>query len=182
MDTRSIVAHNVNKGMQQNQHGGCTMMVMGCFSAEVAELGVDPSGLGHWCWFKVGSGNKKARIVMAYQPSGSRSASSAGTTIQEQHEQYFEAQGGLCLARTIFYEQLISQLVVWKHTNSDIILLGDFNDNIYSGCISKHLSQPELTSSEPCLQCTAWHSYPPHLQGWHYQCKTTLRPHAALRP
>jgi hypothetical protein len=58
MDTRSIVTHNVNEQMQQNQHGGCIKMVMGCFSAEVAESDVDPSGLGCWCWFKVGSGDK----------------------------------------------------------------------------------------------------------------------------
>jgi hypothetical protein len=49
MDTRSIVTHNVNERMQQNQHGGCAMMAMGCFFAEVVELGVNPSGLGCWC-------------------------------------------------------------------------------------------------------------------------------------
>ncbi len=112
MDTKSIVSHNVNEQMQQNQHGGCAMMAMGRFSAEVLELGVDPSGVGHWCWFKVGSGKKKTRIVMAYQPSGSKSANSAGTTVREQHEQYFEARDDLRLARMIFFEQLISQLIV----------------------------------------------------------------------
>jgi hypothetical protein len=56
------------------------MMAMGCFSAEVIESGVNPSGLGCWCWFNVGSGNKKTRIVMAYQPSGSKSTNSAGMT------------------------------------------------------------------------------------------------------
>jgi hypothetical protein len=60
---------------------------------------------------------------MAYQPSGSKSTYSAGTTICEQHQQYFEARGDLQPARTIFYEQLIAQLIIWKHTDSDIILL-----------------------------------------------------------
>ncbi len=41
MDTRSIVAHNISEQMQQNQHGECTMMAMGRFSAEVVEMGVD---------------------------------------------------------------------------------------------------------------------------------------------
>ncbi len=31
MDTRSIVAHNINERMQCNQHGGCAMMAMGRF-------------------------------------------------------------------------------------------------------------------------------------------------------
>jgi hypothetical protein len=91
METRSIVAHNINERMQQNQHGGCAMMAMGRFSAEVVESGVDLYGLGRWCWLKVGSGDKKTRIVMAYQPSGSKSSNSAGTTVREQNERYFEA-------------------------------------------------------------------------------------------
>ena len=45
MDTRSIVAHNINERMQQNQHGGCAMMA-GRLSAEVVEMGVDHYGLG----------------------------------------------------------------------------------------------------------------------------------------
>jgi hypothetical protein len=68
-------------------------------------------------------------------------------------------------ARTIFFEQLISQLLVWKHTNSDIILLGDFNENVYSGCISQHLSQPDLMMSEQCLQCTGIHIPPTFRDG-----------------
>jgi hypothetical protein len=46
METRSIVAHNINKQMQQNQHGRCTTIAMGQFSADVVETGVDPYGLG----------------------------------------------------------------------------------------------------------------------------------------
>ncbi len=46
MVTRSIVAHNINERMQQNQHGGCAMMAMGRFSAEVVETGVDHYSLG----------------------------------------------------------------------------------------------------------------------------------------
>ncbi len=123
-------------------------MAMGHFSAEVMESGVDPSGLGRWCWLTVGSGNKKTRIVMAYQPSGSKSAYSAGTTVREQHERYFEARGNLRSACTIFLEQLIAQLILWKHTDSDILILGDFNENVSSGHISKCLSQPDLMFSK----------------------------------
>ncbi len=45
MDTRSIVAHNINEQMQRNQHGGCAMMAMGHFSAEVVEMGMNHHGL-----------------------------------------------------------------------------------------------------------------------------------------
>jgi hypothetical protein len=83
MDTKSVIAHNINERMKRNQHGGCAMMAMGWVSAEVVETGVDHYGLGRWCWMRVGSGDKKTRIVMAYQPSGSNSSHSAGTTVRE---------------------------------------------------------------------------------------------------
>jgi hypothetical protein len=137
METRIAVVCNINKRMQQNQHGGCAMMAMECFSAEVLEVGVNPYGLRCWCWLKAGSGDKMTRIVMAYQSSGSRLYNSGRTTVQEQHKRYFEAHGNLRSARTIFFEQLIAQLIIWKHTDSNIILLSDFNENIYSGRIAK---------------------------------------------
>ncbi len=102
---------------------------------------------------------------MAYQPSGSKSTNSAGTTVREQHKRYFEACGDLRSARTIFFEQLIAQLIVWKHTDSEIVLLGDFNENVYSGCISKRLSQPDLMFSKQCLQCTGIHIPPTFMDG-----------------
>ncbi len=59
METRSIVTHNVNEWMERNQYGGCAMMALGCFSAEVLKTGVDPYRLGCWCWLRVCSGDKK---------------------------------------------------------------------------------------------------------------------------
>jgi hypothetical protein len=64
-----------------------------------------------------------------------------------------------------FFEQWIAQLIVWKHSHSDIILLGDFNENVYSGRISKRLSQPDLMFSEQCLQCTGIHIPPTFRDG-----------------
>ncbi len=66
MKNRSVVAYNIFKQMQRNQHGECAMMAMGQFSSEVSETGVGPYKFGCWCWMKVGSGDKTAWIVMAY--------------------------------------------------------------------------------------------------------------------
>ncbi len=104
MKNRSVIAYNVNECMQRNQHGGCAMMAIGRFSSEVSKTGVDPYKLGHWCWMIVGSEHKATQIVMAYQPSGSKSSVSAGTAVWEQHGQYFEAWGNLRPAHTIFFE------------------------------------------------------------------------------
>ena len=102
---------------------------------------------------------------MAYYPSGSNLSTSAGTTVQEQHERYFEAWGDLRPARTIFFEQLIAQLVILKQTDSNIILLGNFNENIYSGRIAKHLLLSDLLLTEQCLQCNGLHMPPTFWDG-----------------
>ncbi len=141
------------------------MIAMGRFSAEVIKTGVDPYGLGHWCWLRVGSGDKKNRIVMTYQPSGSKLTYSAGMTVCKQHERSFEARSNLQPACTILYEQLIVKLIVQKHTDSDIVLLGDFNENVYTGQIAKRLALPDLMLSEQCLQCTRMHVPPTFRQG-----------------
>ena len=81
-ETRSVVAHNINERMQPNQFGGCAMMAISTIAPEVIDTGVNVTGLGRWCWMLLGSGRKKTRIVMAYQPSNS--GRSAGTTVKDQ--------------------------------------------------------------------------------------------------
>ena len=46
MQTRSIVAHNINERMRVNQYGGCTIMAMNTIAPEVMELGANHTGLG----------------------------------------------------------------------------------------------------------------------------------------
>jgi hypothetical protein len=60
---------------------------------------------------------------------------------------------------------LIAQLILWKHTNLDIILLGDFNKNVYTRKIAKRLVLPELMLSKQCLQCTGMHIPPTFRDG-----------------
>jgi hypothetical protein len=123
-ETRSIVAHNINERMLTNQYGGCAIMAMNTISAKVQDTGVDGTGLGRWWWICLGSGPRKTQIVMAYQPSNS-GRSSAGRTIKNQQSHYFCAQGNAPSPRTIFFEQLIAQLLLWKFIDNDIVLLGD---------------------------------------------------------
>ncbi len=102
---------------------------------------------------------------MAYQPSGSSSSNSADTMVREQHKQYFEARGDLRSAKEIFFEQLIAQLVIWKMTDTIIILLGDFNENVYTGQIPKPIVQADLNFSKQCLGCTGLHIPPTFRDG-----------------
>ncbi len=124
------------------------MMALGTISPEVVDSGVDSTGLERWCWIWLGLGTKKTRIVMAYQPSNS--GQSAGTTVKDQQSRYFFALGDARSPRTIFYEQLVSQLISWKAIDNDIVLLGDFNKNVYSSWLACQLSQDDLNMTKIC--------------------------------
>jgi hypothetical protein len=47
----------------------------------------------------------------------------------------------------------------------DIILLGDFNENVYTGWIAKRLEQADLNFSKQCLGCTSMHIRPTFRDG-----------------
>jgi hypothetical protein len=76
-------------------------MAMNTISTKVQETGVDGTGLGRWCWIRLGSGPRKTRIVMAYQLSNF-SHSSADTIVKDQQSRYFCARGDARSPRTIF--------------------------------------------------------------------------------
>jgi hypothetical protein len=91
---------------------------------------------------------------MAYQPSNS--GRSAETTVKDQHMQYFSALGDARSPRTIFFKQLITQLIQWKEIDNNIVLLGDFNKNVYTGRIAKRLAEADLNFTEVCRKHAGW--------------------------
>jgi hypothetical protein len=133
------------------------MMALKTISSEVIGTGVDITGLGRWCWLLLGSGRKKTRIVMAYQPSNS--GRSAGTTVKDQQARYFQALGDSCSPRTIFFEQLVSQLAIWKTSDNNIILLGDFNEHVYNGRLAKRITADDYWTLSPTHVPSWEHSY-----------------------
>lgn len=110
---KSIVGHNITEEVlktPRNQHEGTAMVTMGRMSANVLDSGVDYTGLGRWSWQLIGKGDVKTRVVVAYQPSD-KSLGSKGFKVFDQQARYFEARGDFRSPRTIFYEQLVAQLL-----------------------------------------------------------------------
>ncbi len=139
-------------------------MAMNLISTEVQNTRVDSTGLGRLCWIHLESGQCKTRIVMAYQPSNS-SRSSAGATVKDQQSQYFCARGDARSPRTIFFEQLITQQLLWKSIDNDIVLLGNFNKNVYTGCFAARLSADYFNFVELCRKHTSILTPPTHRRG-----------------
>ncbi len=49
--------------------------------------------------------------------------------------------------------------------DADIILLGDFNENVYTGRVVKRIVQADLNFSKQCLGCTSLHIPPTFRDG-----------------
>jgi hypothetical protein len=64
-----------------------------------------------------------------------------------------------------FFEQLITQLLLWKSINNDIVLLGDFNKNVYTGRLAARLSADDLNFVELCRKHTGIRIPPTHCRG-----------------
>ncbi len=128
------------------------MMALGTLSPKVVNSGIDSTGLGRWCWIRLGSGTKKTWIVTACQPSNS--GQSAGTTVKDQHSRYICALGDTRSPWTIIFEQLVSRLITWKAIDKDIVLLGGFNINVYTGGRARRLTQDDLNFTKICMRHT----------------------------
>ncbi len=88
-----------------------------------------------------------------------------GQTVWDQQKRFFESQGNGISPRTLFCEQLVNQLLEWKANGEDILLFGDFNDNVYTGRLAKRLSEDDLRIKELCRDTTGQKLPPTFLRG-----------------
>ena len=101
----------------------------------------------------MGLGEVNTQIIVAYnlcEPG----KNSKGTTVFEQQEGYFEERGVFTSPRTLFYEQLINQMVEWKQGGDELVLFGEFNENMYTGRFARRLPEEDLLMTEQCLKTT----------------------------
>lgn len=63
------------------------------------------------------------------------------------------------------FAHLIAQLLEWKGDNLEIILLGDFNENVYKDRLACPLAEDDLNMKEQCLQVTGEKLPATHVRG-----------------
>ena len=59
--------------------------------------------------------------------------------VWDQQSRVWEKKGDLRSPSIFLFEQIISQLLLWKAAGEEIILMGDFNENVYTGMYAKRL-------------------------------------------
>ena len=134
--TRGICAHNRNDPkIKRDQWGGTCVTTIGRFSSFIIATGTDTTGLGRWSWVYVGGGGKFTQIAMVYQPV-KPGCKTRGETVWDQHARLFISRGEIRNPRAMFKVDLCILLQQWKANGDEIILFGDFNEDIYLGELS----------------------------------------------
>ncbi len=80
----------------------------------------------------------------------------------EQHTCYFKAREEVRNPRQMFLVDLLSLLRRWKAAGNKILLVGDFNENVYAGMLAEALLRDEFRMSEACQLMTGLPLPPTH--------------------
>ena len=133
----------------KSQPGGTSILSTGRTSGFASMKDMDPDGLGLWCSLRLGTEQHATWLCCAYNPPSSsrhlrRHRSHRTYTVYKQRRQYLRQRGIFTDPCTYFREQLVKQLLIWKANGDNIILMGDFNEDIYTGELADRLAQEDL--------------------------------------
>ena len=84
----------------------------------------------------------------------------------EQHTRYFKARGEVRNPRQMFLVDLLSLLWQWKAVGNKILLIGDFNKNVYTGTLAEALLRDNFRMLEVCQRTTGLLFHHPITEGW----------------
>ncbi len=169
-EVRSVVAHNVHKNISPVQEGGVGLIAFGPLieNLDMAQSGNDASGLGRWTMMTLQGDNIRTRIICGYNPCKSSVSGKALRTSYAQHRRYLITTRGdtTTCPRTLFREELIKQLKVWRREGDRIIICMDANDHIYQGLIGRELTEDHgLGMNEVILDYTGEKLGPTYFRG-----------------
>jgi hypothetical protein len=101
----------------------------------------------------MGGGRKTTHVLVAYHPCQSH-CNTGSNTIWDQHLCYFEAQGNTKSPIQNLHDDLVYLLTKWKHAGDKIVIMGEFNEDVYNGVLSVHISSESLQLHKLCLRTT----------------------------
>lgn len=88
-----------------------------------------------------------------------------GQTVCDQHTRYFESRGEVRHPRQMFQADLLLLIRSWKTAGDEIILMGDFNENVYEGDLARNLLHDDIRMSELCQHTTGSRLPNTHIRG-----------------
>ncbi len=127
--------------LEKQQSGGTLIVCQGHACARVMDCGSDDSILGRWSWLRLrGSNGRTLRFVSVYRPVFSNGATSA----YQQHRSVLIEQGIDDCPRHTLLQDLQKQLVKWVGEGDQLIVAGDFNEDVRSATIRSVFDQVNM--------------------------------------
>ena len=109
----------------RDQRGGTLMLAKDGMVHTVRGTGSDASGLGRWSWMKItGKHDYTTRIVTVYSPA------SSGRGVLTVYTQQLTHLGTDPIEA--FYEDLGASILKWQENGEQLIIMGDWNEDIQS--------------------------------------------------
>jgi hypothetical protein len=168
LDVRVATANNVTEESACYQYGGVASVLMARLASFVLGWGRDPTGLGRWVWFLVGTGSRSTIIVVAYHPckppkSAWKDFQCGLLTVWSQQRRYFWKRGLRGSPPARFVADLLRQLKDWQRRGRELILFMDLNECAYTGELA--LSLTDLGMQECFQQVNHQQAPPSHFRG-----------------
>ena len=147
---RTAVGYNRNdKEGGKRQWGGTAMMTVGETAAKVWQVGSDRHGLGRWTWQRLrGKGGASIRIATAYRPSGRGKTES----VAAQHTRYFDSIKRDIEPIAAFYEDLKAEIKMWLKDGDQVVVMGDFNEDVRGSHLTEFFGDDELNLREVLIE------------------------------
>jgi hypothetical protein len=147
-------AHNTeDEGITNRcQPGGVAAIAFGKLS-EYVKVEPDPTGLARWITLTLTNEERVSRVVMAYKPCypsaiRRRGKDRLGSTVWEQQDRYWRKRDNFDDPRDIFNEDLLALLRKWRAAKEEVILMGDFNEDIYKDKLGRALLGDDIQMCE----------------------------------
>lgn len=109
--------------------------------------------------------------MTVYIPNNKKHAKTKKRTVRDQHNVYYTSKGILdkdpC---DILFGDGVKKLLVWKRENSKMVLVGNFNEDVYKGKFAERLSKEDRNKDELVLRTTGTKIPPTHARGKRALC------------
>lgn len=116
----------------RRQYGGTLILVSGPSAEWVVDTGVDPSGLGRWCWTCFTSTDRRpVTVYVVYRPV--RQSRDHALSTYMQHSRYLESIRDYTCPRRALLRDLQVELKKRLALGESLIIAGDFNEDVSKG-------------------------------------------------
>ena len=124
----------------------------------VKDYGTDHTGLGRWSWYILeGAPGHKTRVITACAPCGD--ANSGESTVYAQHMNYIRHKGLRTDLKSIFRDDLLGALRIWRGNGERTIMMMDANEHVSDGKMCKQLRQSDI-DMHPAVDTTTPGTFP----------------------